>query len=508
VIGRPTFEGIVTTSPPPPRRHRPIPGGPLALALVLLLTPLAACGAAPATHAAPGRSAPRARALGAAERAFVDTLQHRTFQWFWDTADPHTGLTPDRWPTRSFASVAAMGFGLAAYPVGVEHGWITREQGLERTLKTLRFLAGARQDSSSSGSIGYRGFFYHFLNPTDGTRFEHLELSFIDTGLLVAGAMFCGEYFDRPKPREREVGAIAESLYRRVDWRWMQVRPPLMCLGWTPEHGHLPYDTGHYNETPLELLLAMGSPTHPADPGTWRKYTEGFRWGTFHGQEYLGFAPLFGHQQPQIFVDFRGIQDDFIRGHGIDYFENSRRATLAQRQYAIDNPAGWDGYGALHWGLSACDGPVDGDFEIDGRTRHFQTYWARGASHTEVLDDGTLTPNAAGGSIAFAPEVVVPTLMAMKAREGDRLWSAYGFLDAYNPSARLPGREKDGIDPRRGWVDRDYLGIDQGLIVLMIENWRSGLIWRHMRTNPHLIRGLRAAGFRGGWLDRAPAERR
>lgn len=474
----------------------------------LLLAPSLVPGLVAVADAGSKAPGPREPRMTATERAFVDTLQRRTFHFFWDTADPHTGLTPDRWPTRSFASVAAMGFGLAAYPVGVERGWITREQGLERTLKTLRFLYHAPQDSASERSIGYRGFFYHFLNPTDGTRFQKLELSFIDTGLLVAGALFAGHYFHGSSARELEVSALAESLYLRVDWRWMQPRAPLMGLGWTPEAGHLPYDTAHYNETTLMLLLAMASPTHPAHPDTWRRYTQGYRWGEFHGQEYLGFAPLFGHQSSHIFVDYRGIRDDTMRVRGIDYFENSRRATLAQRQYAIDNPGGWDAYGALNWGLSACDGPIDGDFVIDGRKRHFQSYWARGASHTEVLDDGTITPNAAAGSIAFAPEVVLPTLMAMKQRYGDRLWGTYGFLDSYNPSVRISGHEQRGIDPARGWFDHDYIGIDQGLIVLMIENWRTGLIWRTMQRDPHVVRGLKLAGFRGGWLDRAAADSR
>ena len=478
----------------------------VALALTLVSFSGSSCAARGAGRAAPAAILPF-DAAPAAQRAFVDTLERRTFQWFWDTADSATGLTPDRWPTRSFASVAAMGFGLAAYPVGVERGWVTREACAERTRETLEFLWKAPMDSASTRSIGYRGFYYHFLNPSDGSRFEKLELSFIDTGLLIAGALFCAEYFDGPSPAERDIRAYADSIYRRVDWRWMQVRAPLMSLGWTPENGHLPYDTGHYNETTLMLLLAMASPTHPAHPDTWRKFTEGYQWGTFHGQEHLGFAPLFGHQSSHIFVDYRGIQDGYMRGKGIDYFENSRRATLAQRQYAIDNPNGWDEYGALNWGLSACDGGIDGDFVIDGKKRHFQTYWARGASHTEVLDDGTLTPNAAAGSIAFAPEVVVPTLMAMKERYGDRLWGQYGFLDAYNPSLRLSGREKDGIDPQRGWFDHDYLGIDQGLIVLMAENWRSGLVWERMRRNPHLVRGLKLAGFRGGWLDRTDVAR-
>ncbi|MFN8588855.1 MAG: glucoamylase family protein [Candidatus Eisenbacteria bacterium] len=449
---------------------------------------------------AAGVLAPRFEDFPPESRAFVDTLQHRTFQWFWDTADPVTGLTPDRWPTKSFASVAAMGFGLASYPVGVEHGWVTREAAAKRTFETLRFLWLAPQDSASTHSIGYRGFYYHFLNPSDGTRFEKLELSFIDTGLLVAGALFCAEYFDRGTPEEAGIRAYADSIYRRIDWAWMQPRAPLMSLGWTPEEGHLPYDTAHYNETTVMLLLAMGSPTHPAHPDTWRRYTQGYRWGRFHGQDHLGFAPLFGHQSSHLFVDYRGIRDAYMREKGCDYYENSRRATYAQRQYAIDNPGRWDAYGPLEWGLSACDGGPYGTFVVDGRSIKFEGYWARGASHTEVLDDGTLTPNAAGGSIMFAPEIVVPTLMHMANRHGERLYARYGFLDAYNPTFRVAGREADGIDPVHGWYDRDYLGIDQGLIVLAIENWRSGLLWERMKKNPYLLRGLERAGFTGGWL--------
>ncbi len=476
-------------------------------ALVALLSIGPDAGAA-ATAAKPrARTARPEPRMTPAERAFVDTLEERTFRFYWDTAHPVTGLIPDRYPTKTFASVAAVGFGLASYPVGIERGWITREQGLERVLKTLRFLHHAPQGPDTAGVVGYRGFYYHFLHEEDGTRFGKLELSFIDTGLLVAGALFCAEYFDRSDPREREVRALADSMYLAVDWRWMQPRAPLMALGWTPEHGHLPYDSGHYNETMLTMLLALGSPTHPADPATWTRYQQGYQWGTFHGQTYLGFAPLFGHQSSHVFVDFRGIRDAYMRGKGIDYFENSRRATLAQRQYAIDNPMGWDAYGADEWGLSACDGPAWGEFVVDGRTRKFSEYWARGASHTEVLDDGTLTPNAPAGSIAFAPEVVLPTLMRMRERDGGRVWGTYGYFDAYNPTARIPGREASGIDPQRGWVDKDYLGLDQGLIVLMIENWRTGLIWDRMHRCRWIVRGLRKAGFRGGWLDRTGAIR-
>ena len=387
-------------------------------ALALLLGLLAFPAAAP-THAAGKKFAAVSPAFAptAAQRAFVDTLERRTFSWFWDTAEP-----THRAHARSLAHAVVRerrrdGVRAGRLPGGRRAGLDHPRAGpASARCKTLRFLYRAPQDSASAGSIGYRGFFYHFLNPRDGTRFEHLELSFIDTGLLVAGALFCGEYFDRPdaararSPRRSPIRSTAA-------WTGAGCRCARRSCAWAgrPSKGHLPYDTGHYNETTLMLLLAMGSPTHPAERGTWRRYTEGYRWGTFHGQEYLGFAPLFGHQSSHVWIDYRGIRDEYMRAHGIDYFENSRRATLAQRQYAIDNPAGWTGYGALEWGLSACDGPVDGDFVVDGAKRHFQTYWARGASHTEVQDDGTITPNAAAGSIAFAPEVVLPALMAMKA---------------------------------------------------------------------------------------------
>jgi hypothetical protein len=432
----------------------------------------------------------------------VDKLQARTFRYFWELSDPRSGLTPDRAPTRSFASVAATGFALTAYPVGVERGYVSRESAAERVLGTLRFLWNLPQGASASGSGGYRGFFYHFLDPETGHRFSDVELSTMDTALLMAGALFCGSYFSEPGSAEDSIRAYSEALYRRVDWRWAQVRPPTISHGWDPEGGHLPYDWRGYNEAMILQILALGSPTYPVQGDVWKVWTEGYRWGEFHGKEHVGFAPLFGHQYSHVWIDFRGIRDDVMETHGLDYFENSRRATLVQREYAITNPAEWDGYGPFFWGLTACDGPLDGSVEIGGRVRQFRTYWARGASFTEIQDDGTVSPSAAAGSVAFAPEIVIPTLVSMQETFGDRIFSTYGFLDAANPTLKqdLPVRH-GRVDGKLGWFDTDYLGIDQGPIVTMIENWRTGLVWRVMRGNPHVIRGLRAAGFSGGWLD-------
>jgi hypothetical protein len=218
----------------------------------------------------------------------------------------------------------------------------------------------------------------------------------------------------------------------------------------------------------------------------------------------VNFSPLFGHQVSHVWIDFRGIQDAYMRGKGLDYFENSRRAVVSQRAYAIANPSGFDGYGPDVWGLTACDGPLDGTLSVGGKTRTFQGYAARGASLLNVIDDGTLAPTAAASSVPFAPEIAVPALRAMTERWGARLRNGYGFLDAFNPTLRDPaartasGAVVDGV----GWFDVDQLGIDQGPIVAMIENSRSELIWRVMRRNPYVVAGLRRAGFTGGWLER------
>jgi hypothetical protein len=497
-------------------------GFALAVALAALLGNAASCRAAPgatATHGAPAASrahrAASARAALApswnaspAQLAFVDSLERATFDWFWDFQGMDSVLTPDREPTRSFCSVGAVGFALTAYPIGAERGWVTRAAAARRTLATLEFFWSARQDTAAHGVTGYRGFFYHFLEPEHGTRFKDIELSTIDSALLFAGALFCQSYFDHPDPVEARVRALADSLYARADWRWAQVRSPKVCMGWGPEDGFLAYDWQGYDEAMILQVLALGAPRHAAEGDVWRAWTKGYRWGTFQGQEHLGFAPLFGHQYSHVWIDTRGIQDDYMRGHGIDYFENSRRATLAQFAYARQNPGAFRGYGERLWGLTACDGPLDGKAVIDGRTREFHTYTARGASFERVEDDGTVAPCAAAGSMPFAPEIVVPTLMAMRADYGAYAYDRHGFVDALNPTLDANVRVTAGrIVPGVGWFDTDRLGIDQGPTLAMIENWRSGLVWRVMRRNPYIARGLRRAGFQGGWLDASGAPR-
>jgi hypothetical protein len=442
----------------------------------------------------------------AQQTAFLDTLQRRTFDFFWERSNRLNGLTPDRWPTKSFSSIAAVGFALSAYPIGVERGYITRAQARDRVLTTLKFFWQAPQGDAAVGMTGHKGFFYHFLEMETGRRFEDVELSTIDTTLLLGGILFCQMYFDGSEPIEGAIRAYADSIYRRVDWSWAQARRPLVSMGWDPSKGFIHADWRGLNEAMLLLVLALGSPTHPVGPEAWTGWTSTYRWGRFHGQEQVGFAPLFGHQYSHAFIDFRGIQDSYMRRRGIDYFENSRRATYGQRGYAIENPDQWNGYGTNSWGLTASDGPDDTTLEIKGRTRRFMEYAARGASFTEVRDDGTIAPTAAGGSLPFAPEITLPTLVAMREKHGDALFGQYGFLDAYNET--FPGDRRPGMGrtiPGRGWYDTDYLGIDQGPILMMAENYRTELVWKYMRKHPAIVRGLRRAGFTGGWLDQVPA---
>jgi hypothetical protein len=247
--------------------------------------------------------------------------------------------------------------------------------------------------------------------------------------------------------------------------------------------------------------LALGSPTHAILPDAWTARTGKYKRESFYGYELVNYPPLFIHQYSHVWIDFRGIHDAHTRGNGVDYFENSRRATYAQREYAKANPQRFRGYGDNVWGLTACDGPADARATVDGREIQFHTYWARGASASESLDDGTIAPTAAGGSLPFAPEIVLPALKEMSMRYGDRLYTRYGFVDAFNPTFAASGlKPATGKVDRDAWFDTDYLGIDQGPIVLMAENHRSGLVWSVMKKNKYIVRGLCKAGFSGGWL--------
>jgi len=434
------------------------------------------------------------------QRAFLEALQRDTFRFFWDASAGGNGLTSDRFPGLDLSSVAAVGFALTAYPIGVERGWITRAQAAKRTLATLRFLWRAPQGPEPQGVTGYKGFFYHFLDARTGLRAAGSELSTIDTALLMAGVLSSQAFFGGAGQSESTIRTLAERLYLRVDWAWASSHkhPDLLSMGWTPEHGFLDFDWQGYNEAMILYVLALGSPTHPIASHAWEAWTSTYRWDASDGFPRVAFDPLFGHQYTHIWIDFRGIQDAYMRSRGIDYFVNSTRATYANRAYCIANPARWVGYGETLWGLTASDGPLKAIHGTgpDLAGGPFHDYWARGAG-PDRRDDGTIAVTAAGGSVPFAPELAIPTLLQFRARFGDQLYGKYGFKDAFNLSVGA------GAPGKTGWFDDEYVAIDEGPILLMIENYRSGRVWSLMKANPYLRAGLVSAGFTGGWLDGA-----
>jgi hypothetical protein len=425
---------------------------------------------------------------------FLDSLQERTLHYFLETTPP-SGLAFDRYPSPSPSSIGAVGFALTCYPVAAERGLLTRAAAAQRVEQTLQFLFHCPQNDGRANSSGYRGFYYHFLDVRDGTRVWNCELSTVDTGLLLMGVLFCQSYFDRPDSLETAIRNFADTLYRRVDWVWAMNGAEGISHAWWPERGFNKTRWRGYDESAFLMILALGSPTHAVPASIWPYWTEPCLWAQYLGYEFVSFGPMFGHQYSQCWLDLRGIQDGFIRSKGIDYFENSRRATYSQHAYGRKNPEQFMGMSDTVWGITACDGPGDTTMSVNGRLHMFHTYSARGVSVDWVMDDGTIAPTAAGGSVAFAPEISIPALKAMRTIHGDRLYRQYGFADAFNPSFRT-SRYPDG------WYDVDYLGIDQGPIAIMIENLRNGLVWNVMKRNPYIVQGLKQAGFSSGWLDK------
>ena len=420
----------------------------------------------------------------------LDRVHRDSFAYFLEETSPANGLVIDSTDPESPASIAAVGFGLSGLPVAVERGWMGRPDALAVALAAARFFRDAPQDGAADG-VGFRGFFYHFLDMEAGRRAWRSELSTIDTTFLVAGLLCAAEYFDDDAPDERELRDAARHVYERVEWDWAQNGGDTVTMGWTPEKGFLRYRWEGYDESLLLYALAAGSPTHAVPPAAFEAYTRTYRWKTIYGHAHVYAGPLFIHQFSHLWIDFRGVPDAYMREKGIDYHENSRRATLVQREYAARNPRGFEGYSADSWGLTASDGPGPAQATVGGRRRRFYGYRARGAPFGP--DDGTIAPWAAIASLPFAPDAVLACLHCL-ADLHDGTADAYGFENSYNPT--FPGGH-----PALGWVSPHHYALNQGPIVLAVENYRSGLIWRLMRGCRPLVDGLRRNGFAGGWLD-------
>ena len=433
-------------------------------------------------------------------------LQRDTFGYFKDESNLSNGMVPDNTRKGSHASIAAIGLGLAAYPVGVEQSFLEREDAADRVLTTLRFFWNCTQ-SKAADATGYKGFYYHFLHMDTGRRAWESELSTIDTAILIGGALAAATYFDWETDLENEIRKLADDLYRRVDWQWALSGDGKVSMGWKPESGFLPYCWEGFNESILMHVLGLASPTRPLPASTYNAFTSTYCCKEMYDHEVLYGGPLFMHQLSHMWIDFRGIRDEFMRDRGIDYFENSRRATYVQQLYAIHNPHEFRGYGEHSWGITASDGPGPAVLTIDGIERRFFDYEARGAPYGP--DDGTLAPWAVVASLPFAPEIVLPALQYFNDAYPE-MTSKYGFKCSFNPtfseevanSGAAPSEDENApsSQARKGWISKGYYGLDQGPVVIMIENYRTGFFWELMKKCRYVRDGLRRAGFTGGWL--------
>ncbi len=423
------------------------------------------------------------------EEELLDSFQRAAFGYFLDNANLANGLIADTSRPGAPASIAVVGFALSSYPVAVERGWMTRADAAGRTLTALRFFSNSAHGKAADAT-GYKGFYYHFLDMRTGTRVWDSELSSMDTALLLAGVLVASVYFGDATSVEMEIRECADALYRRIDWTWSRARSSTVRHGWKPGRGFLRYGWQGYSEAIVLYVLGLASPTHPLPAESFAAWSATYRWQRIYGREFLHAAPLFIHYFSHAWIDFDGIRDRFMREKNSDYFENTRRAIYVQREYARRNPQGFKGYGEDFWGLSANEGPGARTLKIDGVKRRFYKYAARGVPNGP--DDGTIAPCAAFASLPFEPELALSALRHFRSCYPEMI-REQRLSSGFNPTLSGNGSS--------GWVSDCYSGLDQGILVLTIENYRSGLIWKLMRRCPYIRRGLHLSGFHGGWLE-------
>ncbi|HHU98615.1 MAG: glucoamylase family protein [Bacteroidales bacterium] len=422
--------------------------------------------------------------LSSEDEAMLDSIQKKTFLFFMGEHHPEWGIVRDRTASWAPASIASTGFGIPSFAIGAERGWITRDEAAQITLNMMNFFVNSLQSPDTLAS-GYKGFYYHFLRMDTGLREWRCELSSVDTGLLMMGILFARNYYDRDNETENQIRSQGSLMLGNIEWDFMMMPDSgnyarQISMGWHPESGLHKMGWSGYNEALFLYILAAGTGLENAKE-SYRSWLSSYKWQTpYEGLSHVAFPPLFGHQFSHCFIDFRGLADEYMRDKGIDYFENSRRATRVQRQYAIDNPHGWVGYDSLCWGVTASDGPGD---KYNFGEREFLGYAGRGTSGPEYnyFDDGTIAPYGPLSSLPFAPEIVIPTIRSINEKMGDKIWGRYGYYDSFNLTA--------------GWVNDDFIGIDQGPMLIMIENFRTGLVWNYVMNDPVIQKGLQTLGF-------------
>jgi hypothetical protein len=406
------------------------------------------------------------------ENRYLELLQRIPLDYYKAETNPENGLVADKTQPGSAASITAVGMALATAPLTVEMKINSREEAALRVLKSLRFFRYSKQGREPDAT-GYKGFNYHFLDMQTGRRYRDSELSTVDTTFLIAGMLTAATYFDRDNQDEVEIRELTTQLYSRVNWRWATDGSATVTHGWRPASKFIKFRWEGYDEALLLYVLALGSPRYSLGSESYKAWASTYEWKQAYGIEYLFCGPLFTHQLSHIWIDFRGIQDPYMRERGIDYFENSRRATYVHREYAIRNPGQFEGYGENCWGITACNGPGERELVISGRPRKFFDYTARGApdrfddgQRSREIDDGTIAPWAAFASLPFAPKIVLP---AMRHFEQMDLGppDLYGYRPSFNQTFVTPG------SPPGFWVSPDRFGLDQGPIILMIGNYQK-----------------------------------
>jgi hypothetical protein len=386
--------------------------------------------------------------------ALLEDLVHRNFQFFWEQANPETGLIRDRCnvtkpDNNSVCSIASVGFGLTALCIGAKRGYVSRLEARGRALLTLRFLWRKLPH--------HRGFFYHWANINTGERLLDSEVSSIDTAILLCGVLTCKQFFENS-----EISELARLIFDRVEWTWLSEDTRLLSHGWTPESGFIPYRWDNYSEMMMIYLLGLGSATHPLPAETWDAWKRTIF--EYDGIQYIGsFAPLFVYQYSQAWFDFRDKRDAYA-----DYFKNSIIATQVHKRFCLDLTGQFPDYSEDLWGITASD------------SKKGYVVWG-GPPATGPID-GTVVPCAAGGSLPFLPQDTIRVLRTIRNKYSDHAWCKYGFVDAFNPLIN--------------WYDTDVIGIDIGITILMAENARSGFVWDMFMKNPEAVHGMQRAGFK------------
>ncbi len=422
----------------------------------------------------------------------LNHLQKDALSYFLGQMNPVTGLIADNNKPGSPASISATGMGVSCFICGAEKGYISREEALNRILLSLRFLKNSEQ-SKNEDATGYKGFYYHFLDMETGKRMWDSELSTIDTAIMIAGILSAVHYFNREDKKEKEVCTLAVELYERIDWQWATNSKSYISHGWKPKTGFLKYnwDKG-FSEAHILYILALGAPKHSISGELYKAWIETFEVKTIYDRKYFYAGPLFIYQMSHLWIHFSGIRDKRNQEEDLDYFENSKQATCVQQSYAIENPHNHVGYHSLCWGITASDGPGPGVRTVKGKKVKFYDYKARGVPYGP--DDGTISPWAVIASLPFAPALVLETIEAemnvIKPIEN----IGKGLYASFNPTYKKRKKDKE-------WVSEYQFGINQGPIIIMIENFQSQLIWNLLKACPAVQKGLRKGGFEGGWLQ-------